>query len=111
MIVYSYFKKDKNSISIIILDVLAFFNSAIFFILFYFFFNANYEYVNALIFPLTFEIIDMSISIMLENDSRRCFEEMDIEIDWRVNRIDYIRSGFILIPLFLALIKCCNRSC
>ena len=110
MIVYSYFKKDKNSISIIILDVLAFFNSAIFFILFYLFLNANYEYVNALIFPLTFEIIDMSISIMLEDDSRRCFEEMEIEIDWRVNRIDYIRSGFILIPLFLALIKCCNRS-
>ena len=117
LIIYYYFKIDKNTINIFILLLFSSVSLTAFFLLIFFTQESNYSSMRIVgsSMYIIFEILWMIASLFIEKIYRFSFKSINIYINWKVNRIDYLRSFIILFSLFELFliflkknIRCCG---
>ena len=73
----------------------------------------NYERLISYLIFLILEIMNVIAGIIVEVFFQKIVDifDMKIEIDWKVNRIDFTRCGFILLLMFECFFKTCFKNC
>ena len=116
LIFYYYFKKEKTTFRFLILLLFSLISLLIFFLLVFFTQKSSYHSFRIWYYFLFMidEIIWVLIPIHVEYKFRNFFHLFQIDIDWKVNRIDYIRYNFYFFLLDLTsqiyykFCRCCK---
>ena len=113
LIFFYYFQKDKSSLKFFFVLIFSFISLAIYFLLVFFTEKKDIssERIWGYFILMLNEISLLVISASIDYKNKQIYEFFDIEIDWKVNRIDFLRNGIIFISLIWALIKNCRIKC
>ena len=117
LIFYFYFKKNKNDFKLMIILIFSFIDLAIFFLLAYLTQKSSYHYDRILVyfFFCFFELFFLIYGVYCEKKIDSSFLSLNIKIDWKINRIDFIRnySLFFLMEFEIKMcyndVRCCHR--
>ena len=102
----SYFEKDQNYINITLYLIAAGVCLIICFLLIFFTqkeYNNMFRILNYSGY-MALELFFTIYAIYYENMQKKVFEYIDIKIEWRVNRIDFLRFGMFIFAVLLNLV-------
>ena len=109
----SYFEKDQNYINITLYLIAAGVCLIICFLLIFFTqkeYNNMFRILNYSGY-MALELFFTIYAIYYENMQKKVFEYIDIKIEWRVNRIDFLRFGMFIFAVLLNLINYFTKKC
>ena len=109
----SYFEKEQNNINIYLYLIGA---GVCFIICFLLIFFTQKEYNNMFRILnysgyMALELFFTIYAIYYENMQKKVFEYLDIKIEWRVNRIDFLRFGMFIFAVLINLINYFTKKC
>ena len=113
LIYYYYFKKESNSFNIYIYLIDSFACVVICSLLIVFTKTKNdnmFRIINYIGY-LGLELFFVIYSIYFEFKHKKIYEYLQIKIDWRVNRIDFLRFGIPIFAVFGNLLKYFTKKC
>lgn len=112
-IFYVYFSKDQTSF-----DICAYISIGSICVFLCFFLvlfsqkeNDNmFRAINYFLYPFL-EVFLLMFFIYPENSYLKFLRFIKVTIDWKVNRIDFFRFGFFIVPLIIKIITSCSNKC
>ena len=113
LLIISYFEKDQNNINISLYLIAAGVCLIICFLLIFFTqkeYNNMFRILNYSGY-MALELFFTIYAIYYENMQKKVFEYIDIKLEWRVNRIDFLRFGMFIFAVLLNLINYFTKKC
>ena len=113
LLIISYFEKDQNNINISLYLIAAGVCLIICFLLIFFTqkeYNNMFRILNYSGY-MALELFFTIYAIYYQNMQKKGFEYIDIKLEWRVNRIDFLRFGMFIFAVLLNLINYFTKKC
>ena len=113
LLIIAYFEKEQNNINIYLYLIAAGVCLIICFLLIFFTqkeYNNMFRILNYSGY-MALELFFTIYAIYYENMQKKVFEYIDIKLEWRVNRIDFLRFGMFIFAVLLNLINYFTKKC